>query len=71
MNFGRISPLTSELAALERLKKNNLVSNLSPSFLIISSSFLQVLKKGNQISSTSSKVGPIRPWTAELAALEL
>ena len=32
--FGRIPPLTSELAALERLKKqHNLVSTLAPSFL--------------------------------------
>ena len=40
-NFGGIPPLTSELAALERLKKSNnkLVSNLAPSFLIGSSSF--------------------------------
>ena len=33
-NFGRIPPLTSELAALERLKKTiNLVSTIAPSFL--------------------------------------
>ena len=33
-NFGRIPPLTSELAALEHLKKTNnkLVSTLAPSF---------------------------------------
>ena len=36
LNLGRIPPLTSELAALERLKKTsyNLVSTLAPSFLI-------------------------------------
>ena len=35
-NFGRIPPLTSELAALKRLKKKtyNFVSTLAPSFLI-------------------------------------
>ena len=35
LNFSRIPPLTSELAALERLKKTtyNLVSTLAPSFL--------------------------------------
>ena len=40
-NSGRIPPLTSELVALERLKKTsyNLVSTLAPSFLFGSSSF--------------------------------
>ena len=46
LNFGGISPLTAELAALERLKKTyNLVSTLGPSFLFGSSSFLQVTKE--------------------------
>ena len=46
LNFGRISPLTAEVAALERLKKTyNLVSTLGPSFLFGSSSFLQVTKE--------------------------
>ena len=47
--FGQIGPRTAELAALERLEKSpstyngrNLVNNLAPSFLIGSSSFLQV-----------------------------
>ena len=68
-NFGRIPPLTSELAALERLKKTtyNLVSTLA--FLIGSSSFLQVWRT-TTISRTSSKFGRIRPQTVELAALE-
>ena len=46
LNFGRIPLLTSELAALERLKKTtyNLVSTLVPSFLIGSSSYLQVTR---------------------------
>ena len=71
VNFGRIPPLIMELAALERLKKkiNNLVSNLAPSFLIGSSSFLQV-RRTTIISRTSSKPGMIRLHTAELAALE-
>ena len=46
-NLGRIPPLTSELVALERLKKTsyNLVSTLAPSFLFGSSSFLQVTRE--------------------------
>ena len=36
LNFGKIPSLTSELAALERLKKSmdNVVATLAPSFLI-------------------------------------
>ena len=43
-NLGGIPPLTLELAALERLKNGtiSLLSTLAPSFLIGSSSFLQV-----------------------------
>ena len=48
---------------------NILVSNLAPSFLIGSSSYLQVTRK-TIISGTSLKFGQIRPMTAELAALE-
>ena len=47
--FDQIRPWTAELAALERLEKSpktfngrNLVNTLAPSFLIGSSSFLQV-----------------------------
>ena len=45
-NLGEIQPLTSELAALEWLKKSNykFFSPLAPSFLIRSSSFLQVTR---------------------------
>ena len=45
-NFGRIPPLTLELTALECLKNlnNKLASTLEPSFLIGSSSFLQVTR---------------------------
>ena len=70
-NFGRIPPLTSELAALERLKKNdiNLVCTLASLFLIKSSSFLQVWRT-TIISRTSTKLGRIRPGTAELTSLE-
>ena len=72
LNLGRIPPLTPELAALERLKKTsyNLVSTLAPSFLIGSSSYLQV-SRTSIISRTSSNFSQIRPRTAELAALEL
>ena len=47
----------------------NLVSTLAPSFLIGSSSYLQVTST-SIISRTSSNFGQIRPKTAELAALE-
>ena len=45
-NFSGIPPLTSELAALERLKKSNykFVSTLAPSFLFRFSSFLRVTR---------------------------
>ena len=49
--FGMIGPRTAELAALEHLKKSpytyngeNIVTTLAPSFLIVSSSFLQVTR---------------------------
>ena len=70
-NLGRIPLLTSELAALERLKKTtyNLVSVLASSFLIVSSSYLQVWRT-TIISQKSSNFGRIRLQTAKLAALE-
>ena len=46
----------------------NVVNTLAPSFLIVSSSFLQVTTTIK--AWTSSKFDQIRPWTAELAALE-
>ena len=68
-NLGRIPPLTSELAALERLKNViYLVSPLAPSFIIGSSSSLQVTRT-SIISRTSSNFNKIRPRTAELAVL--
>ena len=71
LNFSQIRPRTAELAALERMKKNtyNLVNTLASSFLIGSSSFLQVWRT-TIIYRTSLKFGRIRPQTAELAALE-
>ena len=51
------------------IKRENLVSTLAPSFLIGSSSYLQVTRT-SIISRTSSNFGQIRPRTAELAALE-
>ena len=45
------------------------MSTLGPSFLIGSSSYLQVTRT-TIISQTSSNLGQIRPRTAELAALE-
>ena len=47
----------------------NVVNVLAPSFLIGSSSFLQVMSTILK-SWTSSKFDQIRQWTAELAALE-
>ena len=51
LSFGPIRPRTAELAALDRLKKSpytyngeNGVNTLAPSFLIGSSSFLQVIR---------------------------
>ena len=44
------------------------MNTLAPSFLIGSSSYLQVTK--TTISRTSSNLVQIRPRTAELAALE-
>ena len=48
---------------------NKLVSNQAPSFLIGSSSFLQVIRTTIQ-SQMSLKFCRIQPWTAELAALD-
>ena len=75
LNFSQILPRTAELAALERLKKSqtyngeNLVSTLVPSFLIGSSSFLQVTRTTIK-ALMSLNFGGILPLTAELAALE-
>ena len=70
LNFGGISPLTAELAALERLKKTyKLVSTLAPSFLFESSSLLQVTR-GNYIVSDEFEIRPVQAWNVELAALD-
>ena len=47
----------------------NVMSTLAPSFLIGSSSFLQVTRTIIK-SRTSSKFYQMRPWTAELAVLK-
>ena len=47
----------------------SVVNTLAPTFLIGSSSFFHVTRKVMR-SRMSSKFGKIRPWTAELAALE-
>ena len=62
-NFGVSCPRASEKS------DNKLVSTLSPSFLIGSSSFLQVTRTTIK-SQMSLKFGRIQPWTAELAALD-
>ena len=53
--------------ASEKLRYN-VVNTLAPSFLIGSSSYLQVLRT-SITSRKSSKFGQIEPRTAELAAL--
>ena len=70
--FRRISPCNAELAALECVTEKsmyNLVSTLAPSFLIGSSSFLQVMRTAIT-SRMSLNFGLIRPGTAELAVLD-
>ena len=47
----------------------NLVSPLAPSFLIGSSSYLEITRT-SIISQTTSNISQILPRTAELAALE-
>ena len=71
LNFGKIPSLTSELAALERLKKsmNNVVTTLAPSFLSRSSSFLQATRTLIK-SGMGLKFGRIRSVTYELTTLE-
>ena len=70
LNFGGISPLTAELAALERLKKTyKLVSTLASSFLFGSSSYLQVTRETIK-SQMSSKFDQFQAWNVELAALD-
>ena len=55
LNFGRISPLTAELAVLEHLKKTyKLVSTLAPSVLFGSYSFLQVTREEFEIRPVPS-----------------
>ena len=70
-NFGKIPLQIMELAALGRLKNQcyNVVNTLAPSFLIESSSFLQVTRTTIK-SGLSSKLSLTGPCTAELAALE-
>ena len=48
---------------------NNVVTTLAPSFLTGSYSFLQATRTPIK-SRMGSKLGQIRPWTVELAALE-
>ena len=74
-NFGQIGPLTTELAALERLKISHRlimgksVSMLACSFLIQSSSKLLLTRTG--IKARMSLIsGQIRILTFELFALE-
>ena len=63
-NFGKILTPTSELLLY------NVVTTLALSFLIGSSSYLQVTRT-SITSRKSLKFGQIGPRTAELAALEL
>ena len=74
--FGQIGPRTVELAALERLKKSpwtyngtNVVTHLTHSFLIESSSFLQVTRTCMK-AWMDSNFCQIQILTQELSALE-
>ena len=71
LNFGKIPSLTSELAALERLKKstNNVVTTSAPLSLIEFSSFLQATRTFIR-SQMGSKFVRIRLGTYELPSLE-
>ena len=62
-NTRAICPCASEILMY------NVVTTLAPSFLIGSSSYLQVMRTFIR-SHTSSKFNQIGPRTAELAALE-
>ena len=69
-NFSQIPPPTRVIChcASEKLLFN-VVNTLAPSFLIGSSSYLQVARTTIK-SWTSWKFDQFRPWTAELAALK-
>ena len=54
---------------MSKKSMNNVVTTLAPSFLIGSSSFLQVTRTPIK-SRMGTKFGQIGPWTVELAALE-
>ena len=68
---GRIGTLVSMATNSSRrvIMGENVLSTLAPSFLIGSSSYLQVTRT-SITSRTSSKFGQIGPRTAEFAALE-
>ena len=71
LNFGKIPSPTTELAALEHLKKSmyDIVTTLGHSFFIGFPLFLQETKTAI-ISWIGLKLGKIRLGTVELAALE-
>ena len=73
LNFGHYPLQTTELVAIERLKHQctlyNAVTTKVPSFLIRSSSFLQVMRTKMK-AGISSNFRQIQPRTADLAALE-
>ena len=69
-NFGQIPPRTPELSALEGLKNDLYCCEHSSAYILIgSSSFLQITRPTIK-SRMSLKFSQIRPWTAELDALE-
>ena len=67
----RQNPTTDYCVSCPRAPEKSMFKNntLAPSFLIESSSCLQVMRT-TITSRTSSKFGQIGQWTAELAALE-
>ena len=68
-NLGQIPTPTPELSCVSEKLLYNVVTTLAPSFLIGSSSYLQVTRTFIT-SRKSSKFGQIGPRTAEFAALE-
>ena len=69
-NFGRIPQLTSELAALERLKKRHIILLALMRFIFDRIFFILAGIEDNHNITDEFEIGRFRPQTLELAALE-
>ena len=69
-NFNHIRPLTMELPALERLKKQYIMLSTLYRLHFYLILFIFAGNKDNYKSQMSSKFSQNQPWTAELAALD-